>query len=263
MDINEKKYNCCYLTIVFCKGRKYYYVGKHSTDNLNDGYHGSGKVIKIICKKYPYKTRIVSLFKDELSAYEFEEILVEKAKSKWGKSCLNFAVGGKGRRVGTKLSKSTKIKMSIAKKGLKWTDTAKAQRVEYFKSRSHWLKGRKQTEEHKSKVREAVKGKMQGFKHSEESIAKMSSSKIGDKNPMYGKTSGMKGKPAGNRNASWDFDLELREIWDKNNCPSAYIFKNIAVSMGYPDCSYRGIISSWQKSISTTVPCHPENQHFF
>lgn len=255
--MKEKKYNCCYLTIVFCKGRKYYYIGKHSTNNLNDGYYGSGKVIKTICKKYPHKTRIISFSESELDAYNLEEILVKKAKNKWGKKCLNFANGGKGQKAGTKLSKSTRIKMSKAKKGIKWTDSVKAQRVEYFKSRTHWLKGRKQTEEHKSKVREAVKGKMKGFKHSKESISNMSFSKMGDKNPMYGKTSAMKGKPAGNRNASWDFELELREIWNKNNCPSAYIFKNIVVSMGYPNCSYRGIINSWQKSISITVPCHP------
>lgn len=258
-----KKYNCCYLTIIFCKNKKYYYVGKHSTNNLNDGYYGSGKIIKIICKKYRHKTRIISFFKEESEAYKFEEILVEKAKIKWGKNCLNFANGGKGQRSGTKLSKSTKIKMSISRKGLKWTESAKLKRVEYFKENQHWLKGRNQSEEHKAKVREAVKGKLKGFKHSKESISNMSFSKQGNKNPMYGKTSAMKGKPAGNRNESWNFETELKCIWINNNYPSAYIFKNIVVPMGYPNCSYRGIINSWLNCTLITGRCHRASLHSY
>lgn len=73
-------FHCNYLTIVKTPKSKYYYVGKHSTSKLDDGYYGSGVIIKKICKRYPHKTRILEVFNSEVEAYQAEEILVSKAK---------------------------------------------------------------------------------------------------------------------------------------------------------------------------------------
>jgi len=43
------KYNFIYLTKDLLKNK--FYIGKHSTDNLNDGYIGSGTIIKRIIEK--------------------------------------------------------------------------------------------------------------------------------------------------------------------------------------------------------------------
>ena len=45
-----RKYNYVYITTNLIN--KNFYIGKHSTDNLNDGYLGSGKCLLAAIKKY-------------------------------------------------------------------------------------------------------------------------------------------------------------------------------------------------------------------
>lgn len=237
-----------YLTIIKTPNAKYYYVGKHSTKNVNDGYFGSGKVIKKICKRFPHKTRLIQEFSTEKEALNAEIELVEKAKSKYGKHSLNFAVGGKGTLKGTKLSNLTRRKMSESKIGIKWSDERKELHKLYVKRGENHPGKRGLSREHKRKLSISGKGKHTGFKHTEESKHSMSASKTGNKNPMFGKIGAMKGKPAPNRNLSWQYADELYKLWISNNMPSEYLFKKIVIPMGYPQCSYKGIISKWQQN---------------
>jgi len=74
------------------------YVGKHSTNNLDDGYLGSGYKLLNSIKKYGkgnFKRKILQSFLDEDSAYECELQLVNEDFIK-RKDVLNIKVGGRG-----------------------------------------------------------------------------------------------------------------------------------------------------------------------
>ena len=52
-----------------------YYIGKHSTNDLNDGYLGSGKIIKTLLSKYDkslFERTILSEATDKDSLRELE-----------------------------------------------------------------------------------------------------------------------------------------------------------------------------------------------
>lgn len=75
----EKKYNFVYRTTNLVNGKEY--IGVHSTDNLNDGYIGSGKRLAIAIRKYGienFKREILEFFSSRNSAFEREAELVNE-----------------------------------------------------------------------------------------------------------------------------------------------------------------------------------------
>ena len=64
-----------------------YYIGRHSTKNLNDGYFGSGKWVRSL-KDKTILTREILLFCDEFELKNNEKILLEENIGKEG--CMNF-----------------------------------------------------------------------------------------------------------------------------------------------------------------------------
>jgi hypothetical protein len=77
----------------------HYYYGKHRTSILDDGYYGSG----IIIKKYIAANGTSKLRKTILSYYDTAEeldnaeyLLVKQKREELGALCLNLAEGGKG-----------------------------------------------------------------------------------------------------------------------------------------------------------------------
>ena len=92
----EKEYNFIYKTTNIIRG--YYYIGMHTTNNLNDGYYGSGKILKKSIKKYGKDAHIVEILEffdsfDELKERE-HEIVNEKLLS--DPKCINITLGGTG-----------------------------------------------------------------------------------------------------------------------------------------------------------------------
>lgn len=92
----RKKYHYIYKTTNLLSGR--YYVGMHSTDDLNDGYMGSGKRLKASIKKHGvenHRIEILEFFdsREELALREQELVTIKEVASK---ECMNLKVGGIG-----------------------------------------------------------------------------------------------------------------------------------------------------------------------
>lgn len=92
----NKKYHYFYKITNNLNGHFYY--GVHNTDNLNDGYMGSGRRLKIAYKKYGienFSKEILRYFNSSKEAYEYEsEIVNEELIHDY--NCYNIQLGGKG-----------------------------------------------------------------------------------------------------------------------------------------------------------------------
>lgn len=110
----EKKYHFIYKTT--CLITKKYYIGMHSTDNLEDGYMGSGKALKFSIERYGkenHKVEIIEMVENRELLAEREKAIVTINKVRNGK-CLNLKVGGIGGF--TKKAKKKKKRKSSVKK---------------------------------------------------------------------------------------------------------------------------------------------------
>jgi hypothetical protein len=92
----ERKYNYFYKITNLVNGK--YYYGIHSTDNLDDGYLGSGITIRRAIEKYGkenFEIEFVKFFdtRNELVEYEKQNITEEQVLDKM---CYNECVGGTG-----------------------------------------------------------------------------------------------------------------------------------------------------------------------
>ncbi len=111
------KYKYCYkvtLTEGSLKGKVYF--GQHITNNLDDGYKGSGRYLKDYYKKYPngYEIEIVGFYNtiSELDKAEYELIHPHLNKD----YCLNLIEGGHVNRMSEQLKKEISIKTKEAMK---------------------------------------------------------------------------------------------------------------------------------------------------
>lgn len=74
-----------------------YYYGVHNTNNLNDGYFGSGKVLKLAYQKYGienFEKDILEFFDTEEEAFAHEKEIVNEELIKKDE-CYNVQIGGK------------------------------------------------------------------------------------------------------------------------------------------------------------------------
>jgi len=108
MPRKEKKFHFIYKTTNLLSGK--YYIGMHSTDNLEDGYMGSGKRLKYSIRKYGkknHKREIIEFLesREELKEREKEIVCLDEiAKNE----CMNLKVGGEGGLGFVSLSACTK-----------------------------------------------------------------------------------------------------------------------------------------------------------
>lgn len=90
----NKKYHYFYKIINITNNRFYY--GIHSTDNIEDGYMGSGTKLKYAYKKYgmdSFYKEIIKFFPDRKSASEYEAEVVNEVLIK-SADCYNIKIGG-------------------------------------------------------------------------------------------------------------------------------------------------------------------------
>lgn len=94
--VHDRKYHYLYITINTIN--YHFYIGRHSTDNLDDSYIGSGYRLKSAIKKYGKHNfrRVIVLFfdtYDELVAAENHYITEDLIRFK---NCYNVSGGGHG-----------------------------------------------------------------------------------------------------------------------------------------------------------------------
>ncbi len=155
-----------------------YYIGCHQTDNLDDGYLGSGKYLKRAIKKYGaknFKFEILLSSSSKEEMFRLERSIVNESLINDPLS-YNLKIGGSGGNPGIvgafkgkKHSEETKEKQrQAALKQIISDETrqklsmnnAMKNNPEIRKKVSTSLTGRTQSEEHRKNVAEANLGKM-------------------------------------------------------------------------------------------------------
>ena len=181
-----RTYNCIYLITNKINGK--IYIGKHSTDNLDDGYMGSGLLIK----KAIQKCGIENFTKEYLAFCDTEEKLnwLEKfyiKKYKAREVGYNLTDGGDG-HLGFIMSEETKEKISKSHKGITSPFKGIARQNEVKEKISNSLFGHHHNKETRQKMSDSKKGKPSAFKeqhHSEETKRKISEGHKGKSKPKY------------------------------------------------------------------------------
>jgi hypothetical protein len=177
----RKQKNIHYTYKTTCDVTKRYYVGMHSTNNLDDGYMGSGKRLRYSIRKYGEENHT----KEILEFFETRELLVEAEKKIITEDmidderCMNLVKGGGGF---TSEYARECVKKSIAKQKI------------LRETNPDWVEHKRKTQSNAVKmqydtgVREkGVFYDWTGRKHSPETKEKMSKPKNqGEKNSQYG-----------------------------------------------------------------------------
>jgi len=185
----DKKFHYIYKTT--CNVTDKFYIGMHSTDDLEDGYKGSGKHLRFSICKYGIENHITKILeflpsRKELAIRERnivnEELLLDK-------QCMNLAVGGSGD--GWKhLNSNSEIQRAKGKKG-------NATMKMLAETDPEWQA--KRSENARKSMLERIengtsigwkKGIWDGRKHKPETIQKMKNAKkdvcVGENNSQYG-----------------------------------------------------------------------------
>ena len=201
------------------------YIGKHQTENINDGYFGSGTALRDAIKKYGkqhFSKEVLFVFDNEAEMNQKErELITEEFVQR--QDTYNLGVGGEGgpHFKGKTHSKETIEKM-VKNRVFVVTDEYRKKRSEINKNRvlsdiakkniSNAAKKPK-SEETKNKLRDAYAARIvagytihRNVKLSDDTKRKISNSVSGEHNPMFGKThsaetrqkisDAMKGKPS-------------------------------------------------------------------
>lgn len=123
---SRREYHIIYKTTCLVTGK--WYIGMHSTDDLNDGYLGSGQQLRRSVKKYgkeQHKTEVLEFLPDRESLWRREEELVTK-KLMEDELCMNLATGGQG-KADRPLITPEEVSRKISQKALAMWDKRRAE----------------------------------------------------------------------------------------------------------------------------------------
>lgn len=154
-----------------------YYVGRHSTDDINDKYCGSGKWVRSLKNKSSLKKEIISFYNSFDELIDAERTLIEAHIT--NPNCMNFNNSPIGFAVGElNPSKSTFERQKRRNRFSGDLNPAKRSDVRQKISKSQRgkpspHKGKKRSADYKKKLSEAKKG----IKFSEEGKQKLSTSR--------------------------------------------------------------------------------------
>ena len=209
-----------YTYIINHKDSNKYYVGRHSTTNVDDNYMGSGKWVSSISDRNNLQKTIIEFYDNHDDLISAESILIESNIS--NPDCMNFNNNAVGFASGSlnpacsdeqRMRQSERLKQNHPMQGKRHTVESRQKMSESRKGKSTWNSGlTKETSESVAKISESNigrtpwnKGKtgvqspsMLGKSHTTEALAKMADhcknrDYSGSNNPMYGK-SAVKGR---------------------------------------------------------------------
>ena len=110
----QKKYHYIYKTTSLVNGK--FYIGMHSTNNLEDGYLGSGKSLRRAIRKYGesnFKLEILEFFsnREELAKREKELVTEDLIQDP---TCFNLRPGGEGGYISEEQQRSRSLAAATA-----------------------------------------------------------------------------------------------------------------------------------------------------
>lgn len=174
----KKKYHYIYKTT--CNVNQKFYVGMHSTDDLEDGYKGSGKYLKRSIKKYGEENHFTEIleFVQTRDALRIREAQLVNEQLLNDPLCMNLTFGGEGgweyqnkdpknrqaRINGARAANQTEAKRKKSSETL--TKTLKRLHAEGVFEYDHFS-GKSHSEETKKQMSEAHIGKHDGEKNSQ------------------------------------------------------------------------------------------------
>jgi hypothetical protein len=189
MARRQKKYHYIYKTT--CSVNEKYYIGMHSTDNLEDGYLGSGKRLWYSINyhgKENHTKEILEFCENRKELKKREEEIVNKQLINED-LCMNLKTGGDGGFVNEEHKEKF---IESLKKSQPKASTLGNERIKWLAENDlEWLtKWRLETSKGLKSNPVIKKGTFKGKKHSEESKKKISESKKGQgsgkSNSQYG-----------------------------------------------------------------------------
>jgi hypothetical protein len=156
-----------------------YYIGCHSSKDLDNTYLGSGTILRHSIKKYgrnAFEKIILFLCKDIKTKFYYESLVVNKDVIK-DPLCMNLIIGGWG-SAGSKGKNNGMYKKIPWNKGLincyseERTKAVSESLKKYYETHDNWIKNKTHSLETRKKIREQ---------------------KLGEKNPQYGRPAWNKG----------------------------------------------------------------------
>lgn len=200
MPRKEHKYHYIYKTVDLRNGN--YYLGMHSTSDLEDGYLGSGKRLRHTIRKYGkenFKLEILEFLPNRESLVKREKELITEDIIKDPK-CINLIKGGQGGFISEEQQRFRSLKAAAALKQKFLSDP---------ESKKSWIE----------KIKLARK-LATPIKHKEETKKKIglanSKHQTGEKNSQFGTMWITNGKI----NKKIKKDSIIQEGWNKGRCYS-------------------------------------------
>lgn len=111
-NANRRKYHYIYKTTCLVTGK--YYIGMHSTDDLNDGYLGSGKRLWYSINKHGKENHVCEILEHYFTRQFLREREAELVNPEMltDPMCMNLKVGGNGGWDHISLTKEERIKLA-------------------------------------------------------------------------------------------------------------------------------------------------------
>lgn len=175
-----KRYHLVYKTVNTINDK--FYIGKHSTDVIDDGYLGSGLLISSAITKYGkenFKREILHWCESSEEASSVEKQLVDE-NLLLDPHCYNIALGGCGGNLGDDVNRRIGHKISEISSGVPKTTEHKNALKAVWNKKKHTL-----TAQQKGKIKTTITAT---WKSMSEDERRLKCGHPGKSNGFYGKT---------------------------------------------------------------------------